>query len=89
MMLIIWIILLAASLIGVISNSNFLQYNNIFNSFDYVEAALYQQAGYTAKGNYCILFICLLVFSFVMIMREYRLQEIKDKQQENSQDKDE
>ena len=83
-MILIYLLLFIVSLIGIITNYNFLDYNNIFQSFNIVEATIYKETGYTTKGNLCILFIFLCIFAFIMIMRKYRIDEIK-KEKENKE----
>lgn len=85
-MLIVWFLLIMVSTMGIIANYNFIEYNNVFNSFNIVEATLYKDAGYTTKGNLCLFFIALLAFAFIMIMRKYRLDEIKEEKENKQND---
>ena len=56
------------SLLGVIANWQYLQYNDIFQKFNMIEYTIYSNAGYIQKGNYCIIFGAINIIAFVIMM---------------------
>ena len=80
-MVYIFYLLIAVSLCVISTNWNYLQYNNIFNKFNYIEATTYMETGYTSKGNICLLFILVLIISIILIIRDIYIS-IKDTKKE-------
>ena len=88
-MLFIWYILLIVSFYGISANYEYLQYNNVFNDFNWLELQLYKEAGYIDKGNYCLLFIGIGIVSLTVIIRNIHKSITDTEKTDENTNKDE